>query len=86
MRGIPAMVKVGFCRGTGQPVPRLVEVFRARGISRYPERPPVRSYPERAENEAKSIVRDGRDPEAVWERFDIPSQQWITMGRVLPRE
>lgn len=84
----PATKVKGGCLGSELEVARIVEVFRARGVGEIPAYTPTRIYAEFAETDAKWIVSEGinSNDEAIWQRFDIPTQSWVTIGRVKPRE
>lgn len=84
----PATKMVGGCEGEDTEVVRIVEVFRAQGVGQSPAYAPTRHYAMDAESDAKWIVREGinSNEEAIWQRFDIPTQSWVTIGRVKPRE
>lgn len=88
MARYPATKMVGGCDGSELEVARIVEVFRAQGVGRSPAYAPTRDDAAGAEADARWIVREGinSNAEAIWQRFDIPTQRWVTIGRALPQE
>lgn len=88
LRGVPSSRMKNGCRGSGLEVERRVVKFRARGVGRYPADAWPRDDEMSAKIDAETIVRYGTNgnTEAVWQRFDLPTQSWVTVGQVKARE
>lgn len=65
-------------------VARTTEVWRARGIGQFPASAPTCADRADAENYARWIVMEevNSNTEVAVQRFDLPTQTWVTEGIV----
>lgn len=70
----------GGCEGSEMQVDRLTQVWRATGAGRGTAGSPVCVYRSNAEGYARGLVRDAGLASAAVQRFDIATQQWVTVA------
>lgn len=72
------------CGGSGAKMPRIVEVWRARGFGSSPAYAPTDTDERDAVAAAEAIVREGINSNraAFVQRFDLPTQKWVTVSVV----
>jgi len=82
--GRPRQKVEGGCGGSGAQVPRIVEVWRARGFGSSPAYAPTDRNERDASAMASAIVREGINSNraAFVQRFDLPTQRWVTVSVV----
>lgn len=80
----PRQKKEGQCNGSFSEMPRIVEVWRARGFGYYAASAATDRDERDASASAEAIVRNGinGNEAAFVQRFDLPTQKWVTVDVV----